>query len=662
MSSTAIRSSGSYLASTSHANSTEDLVRPSLAAQSSTESSLKKRFPQRPYFHSRRVKKGTVERPYLAVKDPRGIWITVIPAFGIVVGLLAIALLTWSGYKSVDKHQYCTVFRDDFSNGFNSTIWNKQVEVGGYGNGEFALTTDTDENVFVRDGQLIIKPTLQTDKYLSETTKINLTAHRTCSATTTQDCVQVANLTAGEIVAPVKSGRITPKNFGVIRYGRVEIVAKLAAGDWLLSQLMMFPAKDYYGAWPASGEIDIGMVRGNNYTYDNGRGNQQVSTQLHWGLDTSTDRWQSTSGARNSLRTTFHKDFHTFGLEWSDKYLFTWLDHRIAQVTYVKFNHPFYQHGGFHQALLNGSQISNPWTGPGTSNATPFDRPFYLIIALAVGGTSGWFPDDVHVNPPSTPGTARLICCRSARKLKFTTVSASFLSIAHLDKSGSSWDTHQLLICHVNIASNKRGSELPGFKKTFTLDVGLSNEARTQIEKLINGPQDEDPAISKHYLVGKYGTNVREIWAALATVTAYKYKAAISTTITPPTASNQSGSRSKRRRRSGPVPNYTNPRYSDSDSDEPGLTREDSQGSNYTEQNYTEQVRSKELPPEDSVVLLITWVLNLDSYCAQPFGAQSVVDFRTGRQKMSLRRPGVNDAIIAIDDAGSDSGPSREGS
>jgi beta-glucanase (GH16 family) len=112
-------------------------------------------------------------------------------------------------------------------------------------NGEFALTTDTDENVFVRDSQLIIKPTLQTDKFLSETTKINLTAHGTCSSTTTQDCVQVANLTVGEIVAPVKSGRITTKNFGVIRYGRVEIVAKLAAGDWLLSQLMMFPAKEY---------------------------------------------------------------------------------------------------------------------------------------------------------------------------------------------------------------------------------------------------------------------------------------------------------------------------------------------------------------------------------------------------------------------------------
>ncbi|KAF4334250.1 beta glucan-binding [Fusarium beomiforme] len=397
--STPIHSSEIDLASISHVNSTDDLTRSSLPPQRPTQTSLRQRLPQRPYFHSRRVQKGTVERPELMIKDPRDKWITIIPALGIVVGLAAIALLSWAGYTSVDNYKYCKVFTDDFSNGFNSTIWNKHVEVGGYGNGEFELTTNTDENIFVRDGQLVIKPTLQTDKYLSETTKINLTADGTCSSATTQDCIQVANLTAGDIVAPVKSGRITTKKFGVIRYGRIEIVAKLAAGDWLLSQLMMFPAKDYYGAWPASGEIDIGIVRGNNYTYDGGRGNQQVSTQLHWGLDTSTDRWQSTSGSRNALLTTFHRDFHTFGLEWSHKYLFTWLDHRIAQVTYVNFNHPFYQHGGFHQSLANGSQISDPWSGPGTSDATPFDRPFYLIIALAVGGTSGWFPDDVQGKP-----------------------------------------------------------------------------------------------------------------------------------------------------------------------------------------------------------------------------------------------------------------------
>jgi hypothetical protein len=57
--------------------------------------------------------------------------------------------------------------------------------------------------------------------------------------------------------------------------------------------------------------------------------------------------------------------------------------------------------------------------------------------------------------------------------------------------------------CHV-IAPNKRGSLLP-------------DEARTQIEKVIN-PEEEDHAISKHYPVGKYGSKVREISATLATL------------------------------------------------------------------------------------------------------------------------------------------------
>lgn len=87
----------------------------------------------RPYFRSRRIKKGTIARPELNYKDPRGILITVIPLFGFVVGLTAIALLAWTGYSSVKHHTYCEVFTDDFSNGFNSTIWTKDVETGGYG-------------------------------------------------------------------------------------------------------------------------------------------------------------------------------------------------------------------------------------------------------------------------------------------------------------------------------------------------------------------------------------------------------------------------------------------------------------------------------------------------------------------------------------------------
>ncbi|KAF7559013.1 hypothetical protein G7046_g5140 [Stylonectria norvegica] len=358
-----------------------------------------KTYHPRPYFRSRRIKKGTIDRPELRDKDPRGIWITLIPIFGFLAGLLAIALLTWNGYASVSNHKYCEVFVDDFSAGFNSTIWTKQVETGGFGNGAFELTTGSDENVFVRDGQLVIRATVQNESYIEQTKVTNLTADGTCTSSSPDDCILSANLTAGEIVQPVKSGRITTKNFAVIRYGRVDITANLAAGDWLLSQIIMYPAEDHYGAWPASGEIDVGISRGNNYTYGDGQGNQLVQSSLHWGPDATTDRWQTTTGARDALHSTYHGRFHTFGLEWTKDYLFTWVDSRLAQVTYINFNHDFFRLGGYGATYKNGSRILNPWQGTGTSHSTPFDRPFYLGISVGVGGTSGWFADGIQGKP-----------------------------------------------------------------------------------------------------------------------------------------------------------------------------------------------------------------------------------------------------------------------
>ncbi|KAF4119262.1 Glycosyl hydrolases family 16 [Geosmithia morbida] len=356
-------------------------------------------YEPRPYFRSRRIRKGTVDRPELREKDPRALWITLIPLMGFFGGLAVIAVLSWTGYTSVSNHEYCVVFVDDFSNGFNSTIWSKHVETGGYGNGEFEVTTGGDENVFVRDGQLVIRPTIQTDSYIAQTEVTNLTADGTCTSGTPGECILTANLTAGEIVQPVKSGRISTKDFAVIRYGRVDVTAKLAAGDWLLSQLLMFPAEDYYGSWPASGGIDIGISRGNNYSYGGGQGNQLLQSALHWGPDPTADRWQTTTGARHGWHAEYHEDFHTFGLEWTERYLFTWVDSRLAQVTYVKFSHDFYRLGGFGATYGNGSRIVDPWEGAGTSRSTPFDRPFYLILSVGVGGTSGWFADGVQGKP-----------------------------------------------------------------------------------------------------------------------------------------------------------------------------------------------------------------------------------------------------------------------
>lgn len=89
--------------------------------------------PTARYFHSRRIRKGEQERPWLDRKDPKEKWVTIIPVIGIVIGLALSGFLIYEGLQSVSNHVYCPVLDDDFSGGLNSQVWTKEVELGGYG-------------------------------------------------------------------------------------------------------------------------------------------------------------------------------------------------------------------------------------------------------------------------------------------------------------------------------------------------------------------------------------------------------------------------------------------------------------------------------------------------------------------------------------------------
>jgi hypothetical protein len=104
-------------------------------ASSFGSSSALARFDERAqrYFHSRRVKAGEVEKPWLDKADPKEKWVTILPVIGIVIGLAISGFLVWDGIRSVVKHNYRLVLEEDFSNGFNTDIWTKEVQVGGFG-------------------------------------------------------------------------------------------------------------------------------------------------------------------------------------------------------------------------------------------------------------------------------------------------------------------------------------------------------------------------------------------------------------------------------------------------------------------------------------------------------------------------------------------------
>jgi len=369
--------------------SPDKLDQPPMAPIEATETTVS-RLPGE-YFRSRRTGDGPIEKPWLENKDPRRKWASIFPLIGLFIGFCIAAVLIWDGLRTVETHQYCLIMDDNFSGAaLDSDIWTKEAQVDGYGNGQFEQTTVNDENVFLKDGMLWIKPTLQDASLIEKNSVINLTATGVCTGTEWYQCVSTTNTTNGTIVNPVKSGRINTKKSKAIQYGRVEVSAKLPRGDWLWPAIWMLPVNDTYGDWPLSGEIDLVESRGNNHTYVLG-GNNIISSALHWGPDQTNDAWWRTYKKKAAFRKTFADEFHTYGMEWSERYIYTFIDSRLTQVLYNKFNKPLWERGDFPLANSNGTAYVDPWSQTG-HDSTPFDQPFYLILNVAVGGDNGeWF-------------------------------------------------------------------------------------------------------------------------------------------------------------------------------------------------------------------------------------------------------------------------------
>lgn len=220
---------------------------------------------------------------------------------------------------------------------------------------------------------------------------LNLTELGICSSQDPKSCVAINNRTNFDEhdMNPVKSARISTKFSKSIRYGRIEVEAKLPEGKWLWPAIWMLPVENTYGDWPASGEIDIVESRGNNEKYPEG-GRNIISSTLHWGPDSANNAWWRTNVKSKALHTTYAKKFHTFGIEWSENYIFTYVNSRLLTVLFTNFNQRLWERGNFPLANQNGTRYVDPWAKTGNRN-TPFDHPFYLIMNVAVGSTNGWF-------------------------------------------------------------------------------------------------------------------------------------------------------------------------------------------------------------------------------------------------------------------------------
>ena len=100
--------------------------------------------------------------------------------------------------------------------------------------------------------------------------------------------------------------------------------------------IWMLPENSTYGTWPQSGEIDVSTSvvaraiadhpivesRGNNISYST-YGSDYITSALHWGPTPALDYYFKTWSIRHQKLATYSAGYHTYGLEWNDKYITT---------------------------------------------------------------------------------------------------------------------------------------------------------------------------------------------------------------------------------------------------------------------------------------------------------------------------------------------------
>ena len=287
------------------------------------------------------------------------------------------------------------VFEEEF-NTFDLARWKHEITLGGGGNWEFQYYNNDRINSFVRNGSLYIHPTLLAD-VIGEGAIMNgfrfdvwgASPADLCTGNAFYGCERTSGA-GGNVLNPIKSARIRTAESFSFTYGKVEVRAKLPRGDWLWPAIWLLPRDNQYGGWPASGEIDIMESRGNNESYPAG-GYDTFGSTLHFGPSPDANGWPNTHKTFKP-DADLTNDFHVYGLIWNESYIGTYFDDEKNIVLSHQINQSFWNLGGWENTNRN-----NPWFGE--DNSAPFNKRFYLIINLAVGGTNGYFPDNLGGKP-----------------------------------------------------------------------------------------------------------------------------------------------------------------------------------------------------------------------------------------------------------------------
>lgn len=175
-------------------------------------------------------------------------------------------------------------------------------------------------------------------------------------------------------INPVRSVQLRTADAFAFKYGKVEVSAKMPAGDWLWPAIWLMPRDNAYGSWPASGEIDLVETRGNRELLHNGVniGAEQLTQTLHYGPYPGPEgsvAHQSAAFMRAAkpAGTAWSSDVHRYQMEWTpEKITFSVDDVETGTIAATK---GFWARGGF-EASAPG--MDNPWRL--ATPMAPFDQ------------------------------------------------------------------------------------------------------------------------------------------------------------------------------------------------------------------------------------------------------------------------------------------------
>lgn len=197
--------------------------------------------------------------------------------------------------------------------------WGYDIGGGGWGNGELEYYTSRPENSIVQGGVLKIK-----------TIKENYSGSAYTSA------------------------RMLSNNKYVLKYGKVEVRAKLPAGGGTWPAIWMLGSDISTVSWPACGEIDIMEHNGNELN--------KIYSTLHY-----PGRSGGNADGGTKVISNATTEFHIYSLEWTASTIKIFVDDQLIH------------------SVINSTSI-------------PFNHDFFFLLNVAMGGTFGGSVDPAFTN------------------------------------------------------------------------------------------------------------------------------------------------------------------------------------------------------------------------------------------------------------------------